>query len=250
MQFADHFSAQADAYARSRPRYPGALFDWLSQQTPAATACWDAGCGNGQASVALAEYFDAVYASDPSAEQIAAASAHPRVHYAVEPAEQPGLPDHSVDLVCVAQAYHWLHHERFAAAVGRVLRPRGVIAVWCYGLCSVDAEVDRHFMHLYEDVLGADWPAERVHVEEGYRRLPFPWPELAPLPGFAMLMAWNCREYLDYLRTWSAFQRHLRRTGTDPLAGLQTQFEQAWGDPEVRRTVAFPLKLRVGRRAG
>lgn len=250
MQFSDHFSAHADAYARSRPHYPGALFAWLAEQAPATEACWDAGCGNGQASIALAEHFATVFASDPSAAQIAAAPVHPRVHYLVEAAEQPSLPVHSVDLVCVAQAYHWLDHARFGAAVDRVLRPRGVVAVWCYGLCSVDAEVDRHFEYLYDEVLGADWPAERVHVEQGYRNLPFVWQEIEPLPEFAMLMAWSCREYLAYLQTWSAYQRHLQRTGNDPLASLRVRFEAAWGDPEVRRTVAFPLKLRVGRKPG
>jgi hypothetical protein len=85
-------------------------------------------------------------------------------------------------------------------------------------------------------------------VEQGYRNLPFVWDAIEPVPEFAMLMAWTCPEYLAYLQTWSAYQRHRQRTGHDPLASLRAGFEAAWGDPKVRRTVAFPLKLRVGRK--
>ncbi|HTO74391.1 MAG TPA: methyltransferase domain-containing protein, partial [Gemmatimonadales bacterium] len=62
------------------------------------------GAGNGQASVPLAEYYTRVLATDVSAKQIANATPHPRVEYRTAPAEESGLPDHSVDLVTVAQA--------------------------------------------------------------------------------------------------------------------------------------------------
>ena len=137
MAFKDHFSGHAAAYARARPTYPDALFDWLAAQCAGHALAWDAGCGNGQASIALASRFDRVHASDPSATQVAAAPTHPRVAWHVEPAEQCSLPDASADLVTVAQAYHWFDYERFAAEATRVLRPGGVVAVWAYGVSSV-----------------------------------------------------------------------------------------------------------------
>ena len=100
--FKDHFSGHAAIYRDARPRYPDALFDWLAEQAPSRRLAWDAGCGNGQASIALAARFAHVVASDPSAAQIAHAPAHPNVEYRVEPAEQPSLADASVDLVVVA----------------------------------------------------------------------------------------------------------------------------------------------------
>ena len=45
--------------------------------------CWDAACGNGQASVGLARCFDHVTATDLSPEQIDAAEPHPGVTYSV-----------------------------------------------------------------------------------------------------------------------------------------------------------------------
>ena len=68
MTFKDHFSGHAAVYQEARPDYPDALFEFLVGEVPSRQLAWDAGCGNGQASVALAKYFDAVIATDPSAE--------------------------------------------------------------------------------------------------------------------------------------------------------------------------------------
>lgn len=248
MSFQDHFSTQAVQYAERRPRYPAALFAWLAERSPARARCWDAGCGNGQAAVALAGHFDAVIATDPSVAQIAAATPHPRITYRAEPAESPSLDVDSVDLITVAQAYHWLDHARFAAAAERVLRSDGLLAVWCYGLCRVDPAIDAQFMRLYDDILGADWPPERVHVENGYRDLPLPFEPIASLPGFAMEVDWTCTEYLGYLRTWSAVQRYQKRTGEDPVGLVEAAIRQDWGDASQRRSVCFPLSIRVSRK--
>lgn len=243
--FKDHFSGHATGYAAARPGYPPALFDWLATQAPAQGLAWDAGCGNGQAALGLAAHFDRVVATDPSAAQIAAATAHPRIDYRVEPAELPTLDDASVDLVVVAQAMHWFDLPRFHAAVRRVLRPGGVIAAWCYELTRVSPAVDAVFSRLYDDVLGAYWPAERRHVESGYRDLPFPYQSL-PTPSFELCCRWTLPRYLDYLRSWSATQRYLRTEGQDPVTAMSDAFAEAWGTPTRSRDVRWPLSLRVG----
>lgn len=245
MPFKDHFSVHARDYAAARPGYPEALFDWLAELAPARRRAWDAGCGNGQAALALAARFEAVVATDPSAGQIAAAAAHPRIDYRVEPAETPSLAPASVDLVVVAQALHWFDAARFHAAVKRVACPGGIVAAWTYGASRVTPAVDRVFDRLYAH-LDADWPPERRHVESGYRSLPFPWPETTA-PPFEMGADWTLGEYLAYLGTWSASQRHLARTGVDPVAALAAEFGTAWGEQEQRRRVRWPLALRVGR---
>lgn len=246
MRFADHFSSQARIYAERRPRYPAGLFDWLAGLAPGHERAWDAGCGNGQASHGLAAHFDAVVATDPSAAQVAQAPPHPRIDYRVEAAESPSLAAHSVDLVCVAQALHWFDQERFHAALRRVLRPGGVIAAFCYGLCRTSAEVDAVYDRLYEPILGPYWPAERVHIEAGYRDLPFPWQPIEA-PPFALQVRWNLDAYGGYLRSWSSTQRYIDRHGSDPLALVDDDLTAAWGDPATEREVVFPLSLRVGR---
>ena len=246
MSFKDHFSGHAGTYAAARPRYPAALFDWLAAQCERRELAWDAGCGNGQATVALAAHFERVVGTDPSAPQIAQAEPRGNVEYRVEAAESPTFADASVDLATVAQALHWFDLDRFHAGVRRVLRPGGVIAAWTYALSNVDAGVDAQFMRLYETVLGPYWPPERQHVENGYAHLPFPF-ERIDAPAFAMECNWTLSQYLAYLRTWSAAQRYLRETGDDPVALVEPEFRLAWGDPSATRTVRWPLGLRVGR---
>ncbi len=99
-QFKDHFSSHAADYRTYRP----ALFAFLAEAAPARNLVWDCGTGNGQAAVALAEHFAKVFATDASADQVKNAEPHPRVEYAVAPAEKCPLPDGVADLVTVAQA--------------------------------------------------------------------------------------------------------------------------------------------------
>lgn len=246
MSFKDHFSSHAAAYADARPGYPSGLFDWLSAQCANRALAWDAGCGNGQASVALAEHFDAVFASDPSAGQLASAMAHARVRYAVEAAEQCSLATGSADLVTVAQAYHWFDQSRFCAQAQRVLAPGGVIALWTYAESRVDAAVDAVFDHLHGELLQHDWPSGREHVLNRYRDLPFPFARLQ-VPAFEMSRRWTLAQYLAYLRSWSASERHRLRTGSDPVAAITAQMETAWGNPQAVRVVSWPLSVLAGR---
>lgn len=244
--YKDHFSGHAASYAEARPSYPTALFEALAALAPRRVLAWDAGCGSGQAAVALAAHFERVFASDPSAEQVANATPHPRVEYAVERAEASSLRDRSVDLVSVAQAWHWFDHARFADEVARVARPGCVVAAYGYDLVRVDAAVDRVVDGLYDGVLGADWPPERALVDAHYATLPFPYEPLA-WPDVAMTHEWTLDQFLAYLGTWSAAQRHLRATGEDAVAAVAPALAQAWGDALRARTVRFGLFGRVGR---
>src|SRR5256885_16758795 len=110
--FKDHFSGHADSYREARPTYPAELFASLAQQPPDTQLAWDAGCVIGQATAALAQHFQRVLGTDPSANQIAAAEQRPNIDYRVEPAEQCSLPDASASLITVAQALHWFDHAR------------------------------------------------------------------------------------------------------------------------------------------
>jgi ubiquinone/menaquinone biosynthesis C-methylase UbiE len=247
MNFKDHFSTHAADYAEARPHYPPELFDWLSKQCPRRRLAWDAGCGNGQASVALAEHFSEVYATDPSQAQIANAIPHERVRYEVENAEDCQLGDHTANLVTVAQAYHWFDHERFCAEARRVLAPDGVVALWSYAESSVSTQVDPIVDELHHGTLGKDWPPERQHVLDRYRTLPFPFRPISS-PPFEMHADWNLHQYLAYLSSWSASQRYRKRTGQDPVQAITEAMRAAWGDAQAVRRVQWPLLLLVGRR--
>ncbi|MFO0981467.1 MAG: class I SAM-dependent methyltransferase [Planctomycetota bacterium] len=245
MSFKDHFSGHAARYAGARPDHPAALFAWLAGQCVGRDRAWDAACGNGQAAVALAAHFASVFATDPSAAQIEHALGHPRVSYRVERAEQCSLAAASVDLVTIAQALHWLEVEPFYREVRRVLKPRGVIAAWSYALMRITPAIDRLITHLHDELLGPHWPAERRHVLNGYREIPFPFAPIAA-PSFAMRHEWALDRVLAYLGTWSAVPRCRQATGRDPLADLLPALTAAWGSPQAPRHIEWPVSLKVG----
>ena len=244
--FKDHFSGHAASYVQARPRYPRALFEWLSREAPARALAWDAGCGNGQAALALAEDFAAVFATDPSAAQVGMATPHPRVRYAVEPAERCSLDDGAADLVSVAQALHWFDFEAFFAEARRVLRPGGLFAAWSYGVLRIAPAIDPLLARFEHEVVGPYWPPERRHVDAGYADVPFPLRKLQA-PAFAMRHDWTLAQVLDYLQTWSAVQRFRAARGTDPMPALARELAAAWGDPARERVVEWPLVVLAGR---
>lgn len=241
--FKDHFSGHARDYARARPTYPDELFAFLANAAPGRDSAWDCATGNGQAARALARHFESVVATDASAEQVAAAGAHERVRFYTATAERSGLDDHSVDVVTVAQALHWFDIDRFFHEATRVLRPRGLLAVWCYGTCAIEPACDRHVHGLYE-ALGPWWPPERAIVESGYSGIELPFP-LIDTPQFLMRIDWHADDMLDYVATWSATQRCRADTGKDPVQTIAGALRDAWG-PGTRE-VHWPLYLKVGR---
>lgn len=242
--FKDHFSGHSDAYEKYRPDYPAALYVWLAEQAPARRLAVDVATGNGQAAVGLARHFDAVVALEPSAEQLRLARRHPRVVYRQEPAEAMTLAPQSADLIVAAQAAHWFDWQAFIAGARRILRPGGVLAIWCYGLFECDPAIDRLVDDFSRDVVGPWWPRERRHVEEGFRDLLPPFPAIAA-PRFAMQADWEFDAVLGYLGTWSAVRRARIRTRRNPLEVIVAPLRAAWG--EAPRRVRWPLVLRVHR---
>jgi len=245
MAFQDHFSTQAETYARFRPTYPDALTAWLASMVSAREIAWACGTGSGQAAFALAAHFTRVIASDPSREQIAHAMPHARVHYVVASAEQPPVEAMGADLVTVAQALHWFDCERFYPALERVLAPGGLFAAWGYGLMRITPAVDTAVTRYYSDIVGPYWPPDRRHIESGYRTLPFPLDEIAA-PAFSMSAEWTLADLLGYLDTWSATRRYLKERGEHPLERVRPELAMVWGGAP-KRPITWPLFLRAGR---
>jgi SAM-dependent methyltransferase len=191
--FADHFSGHSEQYARARPRYPDALFEFVAAQAPARDAAWDCAPGSGQAAVGLARHFARVHATDASAEQIRNAEPHPRVTYSVQPAERTTLASASCDAVCVAQALHWFDRDAFYAEVRRVLRPGGVLAVWGYDRMRTADGLHEIFEDTILGALRPYWPAQNRLLWSGYKAVDFPFERIAA-PPFEMRVEWTLEQ--------------------------------------------------------
>jgi SAM-dependent methyltransferase len=246
VSFKDHFSRQATEYARFRPQYPSALFEFIAVAAPNDELALDCATGNGQAAIALAEHFRKVIAIDASAEQIANAQPNERVEYRVASAESTGLSAHSVAAISVAQALHWFDREAFYVEARRVLQPRGVLAVWAYNYLRISPEVDPFVRRFHDEIVGPYWPPERKLVGRGYRELPFPFEEIET-PAFQIEVRWSLAHLLGYLRTWSATQRFMAANHHDPVELVASDLEQAWGNPAKEKLAIWPLTVRMGR---
>jgi SAM-dependent methyltransferase len=244
MQFQDHFSGRAALYSQFRPTYPRELFDWIATVSTRHEIVWDCATGSGQAAVGLSRIFDCVIATDASEKQIAMAEPHPSIEYRVATANASGLADGSVDAVTVAQAIHWLDHELFYSEARRVLRPGGLIVVWGYADPVIDdPRLDRIVHEYNRGTIESYWKPERDLILAGLRTIPFPFREIAS-PFFTMERAWTLRELAGYMRTWSATAAYAEALGADPVASVETELAEHWGDGT--HLVRWPLYIRAG----
>jgi SAM-dependent methyltransferase len=249
MGWKDLFSAGAASYARFRPGYPPELFRWLAAVAPGRSLAIDVGAGNAQAARALVEHFERVIAVEPSAEQIQQAGPPPpRLELRLGSAEALPVDTDTADLVLAAQAFHWFRAGEFFAQTGRVLRPGGVLALCCYQLTVISPAVDEVVRQFYT-AIDRYWEPERRLVEDGYRSVVAPFPEM-PVPAFDMRLRWTLPDLVGYLGTWSALARFRQVEGRDPLADFVPLLEAAWGadQTELPRDVTWPMPVRAFRR--
>jgi SAM-dependent methyltransferase len=242
----DLFSSAAAAYARHRPAYPPRLAAVLAERARGREFALDCGCGSGQLSVHLAKHFERVVAVDSSPAQIEHAFPHPRLTYAVAPAERTGLPDRSTDLVVAAQAAHWFDLPAFWAEVDRVARPGALVALVGYGRLTIRGTVGEIVADFHDRILRPYWPSRRWLVLGGYAETEFPYEKVAA-PRLVMTETWSLEQLLGYLGTWSAITRAEQATGHSPLASLSRRLTGLWGDAATTRVVRWPLLIRLGR---
>jgi SAM-dependent methyltransferase len=132
----ERFSNRVDDYVRYRPDYPPALLDWL-RHAHGVDASWrvaDIGAGTGISSKMFLDAGHAVTAVEPNAAMRHAAEtwlgSDPRFHAVDGRADATTLADHSVDLVSVAQAFHWFDPAATHREFHRILRPGGLAALY------------------------------------------------------------------------------------------------------------------------
>lgn len=224
---------------------PKELFEYLSDLASNRNLVWDCATGNGQAARGLIDYFESVYATDPSEEQLKNSIAHPKITYKIEKAESTTLDAKSVDLITVAQAMHWFDFDMFFSEVKRVLKPKGIIAIWTYGLPKISAEIDQLTLHFQTDVVGEFWQKENQFVSEEYKTIPFPFKEIET-PSFKFQKKITLQDLKGLFYSWSATQRYQDKNGTDPLLEIDKELLKLWSESEYNKLATWNIFLRVG----
>lgn len=242
------FDQGGQDYARFRPEYPAELATFLAACAPDRRLAVDVGCGNGQLTQLLAPHFEQVAGFDPSEEQIANTGRDlpAQLRYQCAPAEQLPLPDASASLITAAQAAHWFDLPQFYREVRRISRPGAVLALISYGVLALEGNLNPRFQRFYRDEIGPYWPAARKLVDTGYATLDFPFDEFSA-PPLHIRVEWQLAEFLGYLGTWSAVRNATEAGKAQLLADFADELTAAWGDPTLRRTVSWPINMRIGR---
>lgn len=129
------FGAGAAAYELARPGYPDEVLHTLREELAlgAGSEVCDLAAGTGKLTRRLLELGASVVAVEPiEAMRVEAAAVLPPSVTVVDgTAESIPLSDASVDVVTVAQAFHWFDAAASLAEIARVLRPGGGFAlVW------------------------------------------------------------------------------------------------------------------------
>ncbi len=131
------FTGKADVYVQYRPGYPKEYISYLishnnltSEKTVA-----DIGSGTGILTRQLLEKKLKVIAVEPNDDMRTAAEQalknYPDFISMNGTAENTGIKDNSVDLITVAQAFHWFDKIKFKLECMRILKPDSTVAlVW------------------------------------------------------------------------------------------------------------------------
>lgn len=135
------------------------------------------------------------------------------------------LRDGCADLVCYAQAWHWLDHELASAETARMLRPGGTWAGW-WNHIRADGEP---WFEAYFDVLEARSDARRAHRDTDWGatidRSWFEDPTFVSVP-------WVRRLSLDEWRTDQRSHSYIGLVdgGDAVMAELETIVRDHFGD--------------------
>ena len=243
----NYFSKDPDSYRQFRPEYPAELFRYLAMLCNEHELAWDVGTGSGQAAIGLAPHFEKVFASDISQPQLKSAIRKSNINYYMGSAENIKAVDGSIDIITVGQALHWFDVEQFFEQVDRVLKPGGILAVWCYELFNINADLDLIIHNLYQKKLKDYWPTERKLVENGYNDITLPYP-LIPVPEFSMEQTWSFPQVIGYINTWTAVKNFIEQEEYNPVDQLLKKITFAWCDTGHMKKIKWPLNLMVCRK--
>ncbi len=126
------FNAGAAAYEAARPDYPAEAIAVLVEHLGlgAGTTVLDLAAGTGKLTRRLVELDADVVAIEPlEGMRAQLQTVLPDVELLDGTAEAIPLPDASVELVAVAQAFHWFDAPAALSEIARVLRPGGGLAI-------------------------------------------------------------------------------------------------------------------------
>nr|XP_019945160.1 PREDICTED: uncharacterized methyltransferase-like C25B8.10 [Paralichthys olivaceus] len=217
----------------------------------------DLGCGTGQTTRILAQHFKEVVGIDISECQLEEARAVPgfsNIEYRKGSAEELPFSDSSVDLVTASAAAHWFDHTKFLAEAGRVLKPRGCIALLGYTLKNNRLSYQNcgeQLNSLYEEVIQLLIPYTSNPVvqcdsklEELYSAIPFPDKErIECIQVKSFITLKNLVGFIETLSMFQTYKKDDPQAANNLLLNTQKRFLDEMGvtspDTELKWTMEY-----------
>ena len=133
----NRFSNRATYYAKSRPRYPEAILNFMENELglTKVSVVADIGSGTGILSELFLKHGNSVFGVEPNMEMRKAAegllAAYPKFKSKNGTAESTTLPAFSMDFVTAGQSFHWFDPPKAREEFLRVIKPEGwVLLIW------------------------------------------------------------------------------------------------------------------------
>ncbi len=169
MKNTERFSNRVENYIRYRPHYPKEIINFLKSKIGLTNqlVIADVGAGTGISSEIYLENGNTVYAVEPNKEmREAAEELHKKDRNFISvnaTAENTSLKDKSIDLIIVAQAFHWFDKFLAKKEFERIIRSNGhLVLMWN------DRNLESHLQQAYEQML-RDFVPE--YEEVNYRNM-------------------------------------------------------------------------------
>ncbi|XP_077986983.1 putative methyltransferase DDB_G0268948 [Glandiceps talaboti] len=208
-------------YSKYRPTYPDELMTKISSfsgmnKKEAGSFVLDVGCGTGQSTRILADYFDIVIGCDISESQITEEQTNDSNNVAllrIAAAEELPAKSNTVDVITMGSALHFLpDHQRFFSEVDRVLKPGGCLAVFGYrpALSCGDksTELNDIFTYYSYEKFGQYQPYLTLAGNK-YRDIVFPYNDIERDDTMCVMSDRTVYDVIEYLRSTSMYRTYL-----------------------------------------
>ena len=265
-------AAHAALYGRYRPKYPESLIkhllDYHLQNGGGQELALDVCCGSGQSTFQLQEHFKQCVGVDVSRAQIkeaqekaSSSGVKDNVKFLVADATQLPVESGTVDLVTVATAWHWIQDKiRFYSECKRVLKPKGCVAVYSYGIMPIPApnhsasQLIQHFIHT--TLKEYYWRKELEDVHNEYKGVILPFCNIKR-HDLVMSHQMSVADLIGFVSSWSTYQKfceaHPGSTALQELQhGIMTELipegKFECSAQEVQVDIQFPLFVLLGQK--
>eukprot|EP01132_Coremiostelium_polycephalum_P000800 gene800-995_t len=245
-KFKDYFGEIGDKYRKYRQTYPDEIYQLILENTDSKKdLAIDVGCGNGQNTVKLAEYYTNVIGFEPAEGQINNAIPHERVEYIKCQAEKIRLPPGCVDLITVSSAVHWFDLPVFFDLTKKLLRPNGSLILWVYGAYQIKnndkaREIQKNF---YENTLGEYWPEKIQYIVGGYKDIVPPYENTIRVTK-TFTKKLSIEQYTETYRTMSGYTSYLK-SNTDIIPDIKQQIMNAYNTTDDKTIIEFTYDVYI-----